>query len=284
MPDPSLILPLILQSAVIPFGIALAILFALRHPLSSTTPAIALASGFVAAYFAIFHAQWSFVPNTALDWMPYIAVFGVIGAVAAETAPQAAMRVFARLVISLVAVTLVVGPALASLGMAKAVAVTGTAGVLISAAWALLAQAGANRPTPAPLLMVVTGGTALVLMLDASAALGQSAGALASVLAACVLFNLPRVRVAFSGSASGIAVLLLGTLLVNAYLYAGLSPVYVALLAGGLLADPLVEGVNRLRRRSGGAGSWITATALTAIPVLTTIGLAVRTMQESGGY
>jgi hypothetical protein len=285
MPDTSFIIPLILQSALIPFAVALALLFALRRmPLQALVPAIALAGGFMAAYFAAFHAQWSAVPHTATDWLPYIALFAVIGALASENAPQAATRLLSRLVISLVAVTLVVWPALASLGTTKAIALAGTAAVLITVAWTLLAASGKSRPTPAPLLAVVAGGTGMVLMMDSSAALGQSSGALAAALAACTLFNLPRARVAFSATATGTAVLLLGVLLTNAYLYAGFSPVYVALLAGALLADPAVAGMDRLRRREGSAGSWITAAMLTTAPVLATIGLAVKTMQESGGY
>lgn len=285
MPDPSFIIPLILQSALVPFGVALALLFALRRmPLQAIVPAIALAGGFVAAYFSAFHAQWSAVPKTALDWLPYIAVFGVAGSLAAENAPHAVTRLLSRLVIALVTVTLVVWPAIASLGPSKAAVVAGTAALLITMAWSFLAKSGENRPTSAPLLAIVAGGAGLALMLDSSAALGQSSGALAAALAACLLFNLPRVRIAFSAAATGTAVLLLGMLLMNAYVYAGFSPVYVALLAGGLFADPLVAGIDRLRNRQGGAGSWITAAVLTAVPVLTTVGLAVKTMQESGGY
>lgn len=285
MPDPSFVIPLILQSALVPFAVALVLLSALRRmPLQALVPSLALAGGFVAAYFAAFHAQWSAVPKTALDWLPYIAAFGVAGTLAAENAPHAATRMLSRLVISLVAVTLVVSPAVASLGASRAIVLAAAAAVLIALAWTFLAKAGETRPTAAPLLAVVAGGTGLVLMLDSSAALGQSSGALAAALAACLLLNLPRVRVAFSGAATGTAVLLLGVLLTNAYVYASFSPVYVALLFGGLLADPVVAGVDRLRNRSGGLGSWITAGVLAAVPVLTTVGLAVKTMQESGGY
>lgn len=286
MPDPSFVIPLILQSALVPFAVAMVLLFALRRmALQALVPAVALAGGFVAAYFAAFHAQWSAVPKTAMDWLPYIALFGVAGTLAAENAPHKATRLLSRLVISLVVVTLVVWPALASLGPAKAIAVGGVAAAVITVAWSFLAKSGESRPTPAPLLTVVAGGTGLVLMLDSSAALGQSSGALASALAACILINLlPRVRVAFSAASTGTAVLMLGVLLTNAYVYAGFSAVYVALLAGALFADPVVAGIDRLRNRAGGAGSWITAGVLAALPVLVTVGLAVKTMQESGGY
>ncbi|HZW23267.1 hypothetical protein [Noviherbaspirillum sp.] len=265
MPDASFAIPLILQSALVPFGVALVLLFALRRP------ALAIAAGFVAAYFSAFHAQWAPVPKTAMDWLPYMAVFG------AAVAPA---RLLSRFAVSLVALALVVWPALASLGMAKALMLAATGAVLITAAWTLLATTGEDRPTPAPLLAIVAGGAGLALMLDSSAALGQSSLALASALAACALFNLPRVRVAFPAAATGTGVLLLGVLLANAYLYAGFSPLYLALLGGALAADPLVASIDRLR----GAGSWITAAVLTAVPVLATVGLAVKTMQESGGY
>lgn len=285
MPDPSFVLPLILQSAVLPFGLALAVLAVLRATRwRDAAPAIALAAGFIASYFAVLHAQWSFAPKEALDWMPWIAVLGTAGAAATEVARHGGLRLLARLALSIATAGVIVWPALAGIGLQKAAITVLVAGVLICAAWTHLARAAECRPTPPYLLAIVTGGTALALMLDSSQSIGQLSGALASALAACIAFNLPRLRITFSGTATGIAVLLLGALLASAYLYAGFSLAYVALLAGGLLADPVVELVNRLRQRGGGAGSWVTAVVLAAIPVLTTIGLAIKTAQEAGGY
>jgi hypothetical protein len=285
MPDPSsFVLPLLLQSALIPFAVALAVLFALRRSLPALAPALAVASAFIAAYFAIFHAQWSFVPQQALDWLPWLALFGAVAAIAAERISAAARLLLARAVISAVTAGVVVWPALASIGMQKGMLTIVVATVLIAAAWSYLGRVGLGRPTPSLLLMVVAGGTALALMLDSSQAIGQLSGALASALGACVVFNLPRLRSTFSGAASGIAVLVLGALLLNAYLYAGFSLIYVALLVAGLLADPIVAAVNRLRRRSDGIGSWLSAGVLCALPVLVTIGLVIKTAQEAGGY
>lgn len=285
MPNLSFILPLILQSALIPFGVALALLAASRAlRLGTLASVIAVAAGFTASYFAVLHAQWSLLPQTALDWLPWIVLFGAAGAVASERIGNAGLRVAARLAISLAAGGLVVWPALAALGLPKAALSAGVTGVLICAAWSYMARVVERRPTPPLLLAVVAGGAALALMLDSSQSIGQLSGALAATLGACVLFNLPRVRLAFSPAAAGVAVLVLGTLLANAQLYAGFSLGYVALLVGGLLADPLVEAVNRLRKRVGGAGSWATAAVLAAIPVAVTIGLAVKAAQDAGGY
>jgi hypothetical protein len=276
MPESSFIVSLILQSALLPFGVALAVLIVLRKP------AMAVAAGFLAAYFAAFHAQWSFVPHQALDWLPWIALFGAAGAIVSEHLPGA--RLPLRAVIALAIAAVVTWPALASLGTGKTVLVVIVAAALMLAAWTYLAAAAQSRPTPAPLLVVIAGGAALALMLDASQAIGQSSGALAMTLAACTLINLPRTRIEFHGAANGTAVVLLGALLMNAYLYAGFSLGHVALLAGGLLADPLVAGINRLRRREGGAGSWVGTAVLTAVPVLLTIGLAIKAAQDAGGY
>jgi hypothetical protein len=180
--------------------------------------------------------------------------------------------------------TVVAWPALASLGMQKAILLTAATGVVLTVIWSVMARTADSRPTPPLLLAVVAGGAGMALMLDSSQSIGQLNGALASALAACVVFNLPRVRTAFSPAAAGVAVLLLGALLANAYIYAGFPLGYIALLAGGLIADQVVEGLNRLRRRSGGAGSWAAATALAAIPVVVTIGLAVKAAADSGGY
>jgi hypothetical protein len=280
MPDPSsFILPLLLQSALIPFGLALAILAVLRG-----SSALAVAVAFIASYFAIFHAQWSFVPQQVLDWLPWLVGFGTAAAIAAERSTHATGRLLARATIALVGAGVVVWPALASIGWQKGLLTIAVAGLLIGTAWSYLARAGQGRPTPSLLLTVVAGGTALALMLDSSQAIGQLSGALASALAACVVFNLPRLRSPFSSAAIGVAVLVLGALLTNAYLYAGFSLVYVALLVAGLLADPLVAAVNRLRQRSNGVGAWLSAGVLCALPVLVTIGLVVKAAQEAGGY
>lgn len=282
MPNPSFFIPLFLQSAVLPFGVTLALLFALRK--QAAAPALALCAGFIAAYFAILHGQWSALPQQALDWLPATAVLGTLGAMAIEQNRNAAVRVIARFVLSLLATTATGWFGLQGLGAQKVALAAGLTAAAVCLIWTYLARAAQSRPTPLLLLMVVAGGAGLVLLLDSSQAIGQLCGVLASCLAAGLVFNLPRMRAMFSGAAVGIAVLLLGVLLMNAYLYAGFSLAYVALLIAGLLADPLVHAVNRWRRRCGGAGSWATATALAAIPVLCTIGLAIQAAQEAGGY
>lgn len=285
MPEPSFFLPLILQSALIPFGVALAILVGSRMlRLGAIGSALAVAAGFVGACVAILHAQWSPLPKVALDWLPWIALAGSAGAVAAERIAGAGLRTAARGVLALAVGAVVVWPALAGLGLQKALLTVAVAGIAMCAAWSYLAHTALKRPTPPLLLTVVAGGAGLALMLDSSQSIGQLSGALASVLAACVAFNLPRARMAFSPAAAGAAVLVLGALLVSAHVYAGFPLVYIALLAAGLLADPVVAGLNRLRKRNGGAGSWATATVLTAIPVAVTIGLAVKAAADSGGY
>jgi hypothetical protein len=285
MPDPSsFILPLLLQSALIPFAVALALLFALRRSLPAQASALAVAAAFIASYFAIFHAQWSLVPQQALDWLPWLALFGTAAAIGAETVSTSGRQWLARTLIAAAAAGIVVWPALASTGWQKGALTIVVAAVLIGAAWTYLARIGQGRPTPSLLLTVVAGGSALALMLDSSQAIGQLSGALASALAACVVFNLPRVRSVFSGAASGVAVLLVGVLLLNAYLYAGFSLVYVALLVAGLLADPLVAAINRLRQRNDGIAAWLSAGVLCAVPVMVTIGLVIKAAQEAGGY
>ena len=285
MPDPSFVIPLFLQSALLPFAVALTALLVLRAPrLAPLAPLVALAAGFLASYVAVYHAQWSFAPHQSLDWLPWIVLFGAAGVVATENAAPTVLRHLARLTISLSCAALVAWPALASAGLPKAVLPVAATGGLMFAAWTYLSATVKQRPTPVLMLAVVAGGAALALMLDSSQLIGQLSGALATTLVACLAFNVPRVRTAFSGAATGLAVLLLGTLLANAYFYAGFSIAYVLLLVGGLLADPLVAGINRLRQRSDGVGAWATAGLLTAIPVLTTLGLAIRAAQESGGY
>lgn len=285
MPDPSFILPLFLQSALLPFALALTVLLLARKAKLVEWGALAaVAAGFLASYFAVYHAQWSFLPQQSLDWLPWIVLFGGAGVVVADKTAHSVMRHGLRLALCLGCVMLVVWPAVVSGGLPKPALSIAVAGLLMFAAWTYLGATVARRPTPVLMLVVVAGGAALSLMLDSSQVMGQLSGALATTLVAGLLFNLLRGQTAFSGAATGLAVLVLGTLLVNAHVYAGFSWGYVLLLVAGLLADPLVAGFNRLRQRNGGPTSWITAGVLTAIPVLTTVGLAIRAAQESGGY
>jgi hypothetical protein len=285
MPDPSFFLPLFVESAILPFGVSLAVLLMLRKSrLHALAPLFAVAFGFLASYVAVFHNQWTFPPRQALDWLPAIILLGGIGAALAEASKRIGFRLTLRLLISFATVTIVAWPILFSDASENGAMLVAAAGMLIFAAWSYLARAAKSRPTPPLLLTVVSGGAGLALMLDASQLLGQLTGALAAALAACAVFSISRLRLAFSGAATGFSVLLLGALLTNAYIYADVSLLFLALLSAGLLADAVIEVVNHRRRHKGGTGSWMTAAALSAVPVLMTIGLAIKAAQDSGGY
>lgn len=287
MPDLSFVLPLALQSALVPFVVALALLAAGRGRQgapAAVAAVAAVAAGFLASYFATLHAQWSLVPELALDWLPLIVVAGAAAAVAVENIRAPAGRRLGRLATSLAAAALVVWPALGSLGPTKAALAALASGLLIAAAWSAKAHAAAHRPTPPLLLALVAGGAGLALMLDSSQSIGQLSGGLASALAACLAFNVPRRRVPFPPAAAGLAVLVLGVLLANAHLYAGFPLGYVALLAAALVADPLWSLLRGAKAPGSEAAAWATAAVLTAIPVVATIGLAVKAAQDAGGY
>lgn len=282
MPETSFFLPLLLQSAVVPFGVAVAVLAACRAArLDALASLLAVAAGFVAAYFAILHAQWSPLPRVALDWLPWIAVAGGIAAIASDRLPDAAARFALRLLVSLVAAGLIVSSATGSLGVLKAALTALATGLVLAGLWTLVARPAQGAATRPLLLAVVAGGTGLVLMMDSSQSMGQLSGALAMALAACVLFALPAPGVRFTPAAAGLAVLLLGVLWATAHVYAGFSLGYIALLAGALLVDPLLALIRRSER---GGLPWVPAAVLTAIPVAVTVALAVKAMQESGGY
>ena len=285
MPNLSFILPLLGQSVLLPCVLALIALLALRKTRwARFAPLLAVAAGFLASYFAVYGTQWSFPPHQSLDWLTWIVLLGAVSVAAVERAESTVLRHGARLILSLACAALVAWPALASRGWLQAVLPIAATGLLMAAFWSYLAATARQRPTPALMLAVVAGGAGLALTLDASQLIGQLNGALAVTLLTCLAWQIGRARSAFSAAATGLAVILLGTLLANAYFYAGFSLVSVLLLLSGLLADPLVAGVNHLRQRPGGVGSWLVAGIVTAIPVLATIGLAVRAAQESGGY
>lgn len=277
-------LPMLWQSALLPLAVALAALAAGRALRLQSAALVAVAAGFLASYFAALSGQWSPVPKVALDWLPLTVAAAAVAAFALERSGRAGVRVAARLALSLAAAFLVVWPAVGSFGMAKAAVAIGVTGGLVTLAWTLLAQAQRATATQPLLLAIVAGGAGLALMLDSSQSAGRLSGALGMALGACMLFALPRLRVPFTAAAAGLAVVVLGALLANAHLYAGFSLGYVALLAGALLADPLVAAVSRLRRSERTGVSWATAAVLTVLPVATTVTLAVKAASDSGGY
>jgi hypothetical protein len=278
MPDLSFILPLVLQSAILPFGVALAVLLARRKTPVASAP-LAVALGFFASWLAVFHAQWSLPPRQAMDWMPWIILLAMVGALLAERLAAIGSKAGARLALALAVAALTAWPALPSLGPEKTALTIAAAGALIWLAWSVLARAARNRPTPAVLLTVVAGGAGLAIMLDASQMIGQLSGALAAAVGASAVLALARGQGGLCGAAVGVASLVLGALLLMATIYAGFPLEYALLLAGGLLADAVLELV--LRRRTP---AWLPAAALSAIPVAIALGLALKAAQESGGY
>lgn len=284
MPESSIVLPVLWQSALLPLAVALAVLSAGRAlRLQAAAPVLAIAAGFLASYFAALQAQWSAVPKVALDWLPLTAVLAAAAAPAIESR-EGVVRIAARGLVALGAAALVVWPAIASFGVAKAAIAIVATGALVTLAWSLLAGANRGTATQPLLLAVVAGGAGLAMLLDSSQSAGRLGGALATTLAACLLFALPRLRVPFASAAGGLAVVLLGALLANAHLYAGFPPSYLALLVGALLAQPVLDALLHRGRAPARGWAWIPSAVLTVVPVLATVGLAVKAASESGGY
>jgi hypothetical protein len=291
MPDPSFILLLLLQSAVIPFAVTGAVLTVplLRRKQGSRQPGeapfvlpAALVSGFLASYFAVLHAQWSLLPKEAIDWLPWILVVAVPGVVFAESLSLRNARWALRAVLGASAFTLTAAPASPGIGWWLVSMSVVSAVALAWAAWTLMAD---SKRYPAPLLplAIISGAAGLVLMLDSSQLLGQLAGALAASLCAASAVTRLGPLNAIARPIAGVPLLLLGTLLVNAYLFAGLPQSAIALLAGGLVAS---AAISQLEARGiiNARASAIIACGLCAVPSLVAIGLAVKAAQNTGAY
>jgi hypothetical protein len=280
-----IVMAMLWQTALLPLLAALAVLAVCRVAgLRTQSALLAVAGGVLASYAAAQHAQWSPVPKVALDWLPWIVVVGAIVTPRVEGIAQALTRRGSRLVVSLVVGWLVVWPALNSFGIAKALAGAAVTGVLIALAWSARAHSAPGRQLEPLFLAVVAGGAGLAMLLDSSQSTGILGGALAAALGACMLFCLPRMGGVFSAAAAGLSMLVLGTLLAIAHFYAGFPLTYVALLTAALWVEPLLAAVVLARERPvTSAWQWAGA-ALTVLPVLATVALAVKAMRDSGAY
>jgi hypothetical protein len=276
MPDPSFILPLLLQSALVPAAAA-AILLLLLSAGHRTWPApLGIAAGLLASYIATYHAQWRFPPHQALDWLPLVLVIA-LGALAVERQERAG-ALPSRLLLALLVSGIVAWPALGSAGLPKTLLLIVVAAALITTVWTALAAPASSEKSPAAALVLaaVAGGAGLALMIDASQLLGQLCGALGVSVLVCGLLRRPPQGMA--RAAVGVATLLLGALLAYAHIYAGFGLLMVLLLTGALLAGALAIRLVSSPR------AWLAAVAASGLPVLAALGLAIRAMQESGGY
>jgi hypothetical protein len=281
----SFILPLVLQSALLPFGVALVILLAARKPgWHEPAAPLAVLIATLASYFAI-HPQWSPLPHQALDWLPWIGLLAVAAAIAGARVAGAWMRVALYLVLGAAVGLMVLAPILANLvntEPARLPAILASAGCLVALAWIVLSGSGSD--VSALVLTVVAGGAGLALMIDASQSLGQLNGALAMACAACFVFGLAARRAVFGPGAAGTALLLLAALLLNAHVYAGFSLVYVALLVAGLAGAAVPALLRASGKNDVGVLASMMAALVAAVPVLTAVGLVLQAAQESGGY
>lgn len=265
MPDPSFILPLLLQSVLAPAAACAALLLArVRRDWSAS---VAIAGGFLASMAATYHAQWSFPPHQALDWMPLV-LLAALCAIAVERRGSLA----GRLLLSVFTASVVALPAFGSAGLVRTVVSIAAIALLMTVAWTALA-ASSRRPAAPLALTLAAGGAGLALMIDASQLLGQLCGGLGVAIGVCGLLRRP-----FGPAAAGTAVLLLGALLGYAFIYAGFGMRLVTLLVAALRADALL---GALRRRPAAT---LPGALLTVLPVLVAVGLAVRAMQDAGGY
>ena len=271
MPDPSFVLPLLLQSVLIPAAVCAALLFLCGRGQAGWPAPVAIVGGLLASMIATYHAQWSFPPHQALDWMPLVLLLA-LGAIAVErraTLPG-------RLLLSVLTAAVVAWPAIGSVGLGKTLITIAVMALLMTLAWTALA-ASSRRPAAPLALTLAAGGAGLALMIDASQLLGQLCGGLGVAIGVCGLLRRPGAG-GFGPAAAGTAVLLLGALLGYAWIYAGFGMLPVALLVAALLADALL---GALRRKPAAA---LPGALLTVLPVMVAVGLAVKAMQDAGGY
>ena len=283
MPDTSFLIPLLLQSVLAPFAAAAVVALAMRRAVGGpAATALAVAAGFLAAYAATVQGAWSLSPQSAMDWQPWVVLAAVGGALLVDRAPAGARLFLARAVLGVLLGFVVVWPAIGSLGAVKASVSAVVAGIVVAAAWSLRTHGLFASQTHPLQLALVAGGAGLAMMLDSSQTPGRLAGSLAMALAACAVVG--RLRTPAGSAAVGTTLLVLGSLLLQAHVYAGFPLVYVALLAAATVAD---IAPALLANRGGSAITWrakAMSFALTLAPVVVVVGLAVKGMQDSGGY
>ena len=283
MPDTSFLIPLLLQGVLAPFAAAAIAALALRRAVGGpAATALVVAAGFLTSYAATVQGAWSLSPQSAMDWQPWVVLAAVGGALLVDRAPAGVRLFLARAVLGVLLSFVVVWPAIDSLGAVKASTAAVVAGIVIAAAWSVRTRglfAGETHPLQ---LAIIAGGAGLAMMLDSSQTPGRLAGALAVALAACAVIG--RFRTPAGSAAVGTTLLVLGSLLLQAQVYAGFPLVYVALLAAATVAD---IAPALLARRGRSANTWrakAASIALTLVPVAVVVGLAVKGMQDSGGY
>jgi hypothetical protein len=244
--------------------------------------ALAIGSGYIAGHAAI--ALPAFPPLEVTDRIPFLVAFATLLGFLDSVWPSPAwVRWENRLLLTALVLGAILGPVLANIGETRSeILWVAGLGVVLLASWVNL-DALAARLAPAPLalsLLIITGGVGGVLLVSGSLILGQLGLALAAALAAVVVFSTRGPGLSLDRGGVPILTTIVGALLIDGHIYAGLP----ASAAFVLLPAPLAPWVCQLgpvRRASAWKGSAL-AVVVTLIPVSVALGIALAASPDYG--
>lgn len=206
---------------------------------------LAIGAGFLIAYGLIYRG-FSFPPAQVLDWLPLLVVAVWIAfAVGSNRAPW---RLWLQGLLALAASGLLLAPILNQVGFVRGMMILLPAFALWFATWAYTGRNAWQEVSGGTPLLVAAVGHAVVAALGGSVLLGQLSGALAVCLGTwLILTRLPACRLA-GRFGRGMAVLILGSLMLIGRYYAETPVAAVLLLVVTLGADAPVLALKRFRR------------------------------------
>ncbi len=282
MQSNAMIVEQLMKSAVLPTVAGAITAYGVSRILPEVTrrgPAAAagIAVGFSASFLAV--AGWDGFPPTRVEsWLPFLAILAFILFLAIGGMTQLVRGVGTALLaggclwIVLAPITRLFSTGSLMLWIAG----TTVCWLLAWLAWeSLPANHGPRRELSLAMVVAATGAS-LISVLDGSALLGQTGGALAAACGGVFLATLIDRRIAVGPHGVATFLTVFFALLLNVYHYAEVSPLAVALVASSVFAV-LVLRLPRLRQ----AGLVLRASAVCLV-ALAPVAIAIASLMLGG--
>lgn len=243
--------------------------------------ALAVGLGYAAGHAAVAWPSWP--PLEVIDRVPFLVLGVMVLGLFETTWPAPAWATWEnRILVSLLTVVLIVGPAVQETWGTRANLLRlACLGAGLALAWGSVeALTGRVSGLAVALpLFVTAAGAAVVIVISGSLVSGRLAGVLAAALAGCAVLAAwdPRPALARGGVAA--AAVALASLLLVGHVYSSTPALAAILLALAPLAAWIVR-VGPLRRLTGWKAA-LTATAAALVTVGLAVGLAVAAMPVS---